>query len=76
MSVGTPNFVGERLKEAREARGLTGDALGDVVGVGRASISQYETGKVSPQFDVLSKLASVLKMPVPFFSSSAVVPGS
>ena len=67
MSVGTPNFVGERLKEAREARGFTGDALGDVVGVGRASISQYETGKASPQFDVLFKLASVLKMPVPFF---------
>ena len=48
MSVGTPNFVGERLKEAREARGLTGVALADLVGVKRASISQYELGDASP----------------------------
>ena len=41
MSVGTPNFVGERLKEAREARGLTGVAVADLVGVKRDSISLY-----------------------------------
>ena len=67
MSVGTPNFVGERLKEAREARGLTGTALADLVGVKRASISLYETGKASPQFDALLKLAGVLNVPRAFF---------
>ena len=67
MSVGTPNFIGERLKEAREARGLTGVALADLVGVKRASISLYELGKASPQSDVLLKLATVLNVPRAFF---------
>ena len=67
MSVGTPGFVGERLKEAREARGLTGVALSDLVGVKRASISLYEIGKASPQFDVFLKLSTVLNIPRAFF---------
>ena len=67
MSVGTPNFVGERLKEAREARGLTGVALADLVGVKRASISLYELGKASPQFEVMLNLARVLNVPRAFF---------
>ena len=67
MSVGTPGFVGERLKEAREARGLTGVALAELVGVKRASISQYELGKVSPQLDVLRRLSIVLNIPRAFF---------
>ena len=76
MSVGTPNFIGERLKEAREARGLTGVALADLVGVKRASISQYELGKASPQLDVLLKLASVLNVPRAFFLRPLAQPDS
>ena len=67
MSVGTPGFVGERLKEAREARGLTGVALAELVGVKRASISLYELGKASPQMDVLVSLSSALNVPTAFF---------
>ena len=67
MSVGTPGFVGERLKEAREARGLTGVALAELVGLRRASISQYELGKASPQMDVLLRLSSALNVPTAFF---------
>ena len=67
MRGGTPNFVGERLKEAREARGLTGTALADLVGVKRASISLYELGKVSPRFEVMLNLARVLNVPRAFF---------
>ena len=67
MSVGTPNFVGDRLREAREARGLTGSALADLVGVKRASISLYETGRSSPQAEVMAKLAFVLGVPRAFF---------
>ena len=67
MSVGTPGFVGERLKEAREARGLTGVALAELVGVKRASTSLYELGKASPQFDVFLNLSRVLNVPSAFF---------
>ena len=67
MSVGTPGFVSERLKEAREARGLTGVALAELVGVKRASMSLYELGKASPQFDVFLNLSRVLNVPSAFF---------
>ena len=56
-----------RIKEAREARGLTGVTLAELVGVKRASISQYELGNASPKFDVLQKLATVLNVPRAFF---------
>ena len=67
MTAGVPNFVGERLKEAREARGLTGAALAELVGVARASISLYELGRASPQLETMVKLSTVLNCPPPFF---------
>lgn len=67
MPAGTPNFIGDRLREAREARGLTEATLAESVGVTRASISLYETGKASPQVEVLVRLTAVLRMPQAFF---------
>ena len=74
MSVGTPGFVGDRLREAREARGLTGVALAELVGVKRASISLYELSKASPQLDVLLRLSEVLDVPRAFFLLPATQP--
>ena len=42
--IGTPGFVGERLTEARQARGLTGTSLAEILSVRPGSISQYEHG--------------------------------
>src|SRR5437879_1030581 len=63
MNVGTPGFNGERLIEARMARGLTAVALSEMVGVSSQSISQYEKGKQSPRPEVLGIIASRLNMP-------------
>lgn len=68
MRLGTPGFVGGRLREAREVRGLTAIALAEMTGVTRQAISQYETGRSSPSPDVLGSLARVLNMPEPFFT--------
>ncbi len=67
MKVGTPNFNGECLKEAREACELTLTALARLAEVPKSSLSQYENGVHSPQLDVLERIAGVLKMPVRFF---------
>jgi len=67
MTAGTPGFVGERLRQAREARGLTTVALAELVGVTRSAISLYENGNATPQSEVLIKLSSKLSMPVAFF---------
>ena len=68
MRIGTPGFIGERLREAREARGVNGAALADLLGVTRQAISQYEKGAVTPAPDVLARMATVLNVPERFFS--------
>jgi transcriptional regulator with XRE-family HTH domain len=53
---------GDRLKFAREAKGLSGDALGKFVGVKRATISHWEVERYAPglhQLIALSKAVGV-----------------
>lgn len=67
MRLGSPGFIGDRLREAREARGLTGIALADLLGVSRQAVSLYEKGEVTPGPEVLDRLAQVLNVPEVFF---------
>jgi len=67
MTAGTPGFIGKRLKQAREARGLTTVALAEIVGVTRSAISLYENGNATPQPEILARLTSKLNMPMAFF---------
>ena len=60
MPVGTPGFVGIRLREARETRQMTGTILSELTGVSVQSISAYETGKVTPPAEILERLADKL----------------
>jgi Zn-dependent peptidase ImmA (M78 family)/DNA-binding XRE family transcriptional regulator len=67
MKPGTPGFVGDRLREAREARSLTAVALADLIGVTRAAVSQYEREHQSPSPQVMRKISDSLNLPVQFF---------
>ncbi len=67
MAPGIAGFNGSRLREAREARLLTGVSLAEIAGVTSAMISQYEHGKRAPQTGVLERIASGLNLPVSFF---------
>lgn len=49
-----------RLKEVREAAGLTQVSLGEIVGVEQHTISQWESGHRTPRADKLPLLAKVL----------------
>lgn len=69
MRPGTPGFIGERLTEARQARGLTAIALADLVGVSRQAISQYENGSQSPSPDVMENISRILRIPQKYFCS-------
>lgn len=60
-------FNGAKLREAREARLLTGVSLAELARVTSAMISQYEHGKRTPQTDVLQRIADALSLPVSFF---------
>src|SRR5690349_13240565 len=65
--VGTPGFTGDRLREAREARGVTAVTLAELVGVTPQAVSQYEHGVSSPTPDKLYLMASKLSLPVEYF---------
>jgi len=64
---GSPGFIGERLRQAREARGLTAISLSELLGISRQAISLYETGNVTPQPDILFQIADKLHLPISFF---------
>lgn len=68
MPSGTPGFVGPRLREAREIRGLTAVSLAERVGVTPQAISVYEHGKNSPSPDILRSIAAALRVPDQFFT--------
>ena len=53
-----------KIKEFRKAAGLTQAQLGSMVGASAVSISLYETGKQSPDVEMLMKLADALNTSV------------
>jgi Zn-dependent peptidase ImmA (M78 family)/transcriptional regulator with XRE-family HTH domain len=70
MNLGTPGFSGRRLTEAREARGLSGTSLAELVGINSANISQYEHGKQSPSPDVMDRICEKLSLDRRYFLRS------
>lgn len=52
--------VSDRLRAARERRGLTLRALGEVIGISAAQLSNFETGKTAPDVRELARLAEAL----------------
>lgn len=68
MTVGVDGFVGERLVEAREASGIMSQSdLARLLDVSNQTISLYENNKSSPRPEMLSRLASLLKVKEWFF---------
>ncbi|GIK17523.1 MAG: transcriptional regulator [Planctomycetota bacterium] len=66
MKPGTPQFVGGRLREVREVRGITAVDLADQIGVSPQAVSQYERGGQTPSPDVLRRIGEVLEVPTHF----------
>ncbi|MGD9766238.1 MAG: helix-turn-helix domain-containing protein [Pseudolabrys sp.] len=64
-----PKVIPERIKEAREARGLTVEDFADALGLTRQAIAQHETGQTMPSAETLSKIISATALPPSFFVS-------
>jgi len=56
--------VGNRIKVAREERGLTGEALGAAIGVSQSLISQVENGSRLMSLPNYMKLSRYFKVPL------------
>ena len=53
-----------KLKELRKDAKLTQAELADVLGIKRATVTQYESGRISPSNNVLLKLANYFRVSV------------
>lgn len=68
MRPGTPGFRGERLRAAREARGLSQTALADLLGISRQAVSGYEGGPPpSPMPQIMQRITEILRLPPHYF---------
>jgi transcriptional regulator with XRE-family HTH domain len=55
--------IGQKIKEARKAKGLTQEALGQLVGLQKSAIAKYESGRVvNIKRSTLQKLAKALDL--------------
>ena len=55
-------LIGERLKEAREAKKLTQKKLAELTGTKNSSISEWEKDKHKPDIDTIEILCGVLEI--------------
>nr|WP_319572369.1 helix-turn-helix transcriptional regulator [uncultured Draconibacterium sp.] len=58
--------IGSKIREAREAKGLTQQELAKEVGISHPQIVRYETKGVQPPADVLGRIADTLDVSVDF----------
>ena len=60
-------FRGDRLKTARRLRAMTLTALAAETGISKQSISLYENGENTPEYERGCRLATALRVPYDFF---------
>ena len=53
-------FLGYRLRELREKKGLSQEKLGQLTGVTKVSVCGYELGKKTPSVNQLDRIANAL----------------
>ena len=54
------------LASARVNAGLSQAEAAKLIGVGQDTLSGYETGKVSPKWEVIEKMSQVYNYPIDF----------
>ena len=57
-------LFGERLRNAREASGMSQKKMANRIGVKPATVEKWETGKMDPRANRLQMLASLLNVPL------------
>ena len=66
-------LIGERIKKARKARGLTQDALAEKLNVSIGYVSQVERGITKISLDLLGAISTIIKCDVASFISESAV---
>lgn len=64
-----------RLKELREAAGMTQGELGSRLGIKVSNISKYELGKTEPTQETLVRIAALFDVSVDYLLGASNFPG-
>lgn len=77
MKLDTPRFIGARLREAREVRGLTQTRLAELLEITKQAVSLYERAtRSTPSPTLLAKIVEVLDLSATFFVTGLPRPPS
>jgi transcriptional regulator with XRE-family HTH domain len=61
-----PEEISKRIKETREARGITASELARLVGVTPTAVWNWEKNSITPRRPALEQIAKVLGVSIPF----------
>lgn len=60
--------MGNRIKIARQAKGMTQGEIADLIGVSSKTVSAIEVARVEPSISQMQALAAVLEEPLGYFT--------
>lgn len=60
MNVNINEYIGKRIKEIREEKGLKQEYIAEKLQINRPNISKYETGENAIPLDILRKISKIL----------------
>jgi transcriptional regulator with XRE-family HTH domain len=58
--------LGQKIKSLRLEKKLTQEELGNILGLGKSSISMYENDKMSPDDDIKNKIADYFNVSIDY----------
>lgn len=59
--------IGAMIRQLRDERGFTQEALGNMINTTKQTISNYENNRRTPDYETLEALADVFNVPMSFF---------
>ena len=68
--------IGEKIKKYRKEKGYTQKQLAEKCGLSEISIKKYETGNVTPSYESLNKVCSILNVELKDILSSEMYKAS
>lgn len=63
----TLNYLADRIKTARQDRGLSQKELGDALKLSDKAVSSYEVGRAEPTLTTLKDISRVTMKPLAYF---------